>query len=175
MERTAMNRVVCLSGCSGSGKSTYARNLLAACATTASSCSTIVSADDFFTLAGVYRFDASKLGLAHASCFRRFMMCMLANDALVVVDNTNTSPMEIAPYALAAAAFKYGFELVTIECDVEMAAARNTHGVPADKVRQQAERISKRQLPRYWKQSVVRSISAPHKWDRQCCGNARAH
>ena len=54
-------------GISGSGKSTKAREIMAkenSCGNAAIIC----SADDFFMASGKYKFDASKLGQAHAWC-----------------------------------------------------------------------------------------------------------
>lgn len=150
-------RVIILSGCSGSGKSTYAAKLAAGYAGHGA-VAEIVCADDYFVVDGEYKFDAAGLGDAHAVCFRKFINALGdMRIGLVVVANTNQSAQDIAPYVLGAAAFGYDAEIVTIRCDPGVAAARNVHGVPEDKVRQQAKRIETRQLPGYWKQSVVES------------------
>lgn len=140
-------------GTSGSGKSTYIR--------THFPLATVVSADHFFMRDGEYRFDASKLGEAHGQCLREFVNYLLQRlePNPLVVDNTNTTTTELAPYAALALAYKYDLEVVTLECDPEVAAARNTHGVPLASVRRMAENITRSQshIPKYWNPSVVKA------------------
>ncbi len=184
-------QVKILSGCSGSGKSTLCRSLQAACHVQNPTYSTIVSADDFFMVENqdddskppAYQFNASKLGEAHASCFKKFILAMqkvhtfthtdgevvhLPNN-LIIVDNTNTTVAEIAPYVLAASAFGYEHEILTIvhpndykyrDSDrdwkyAQQCAARNTHGVNVHAILSQVKRIEKRELPPHWKHRVV--------------------
>jgi hypothetical protein len=152
-------QVVILSGVSGSGKSTYIRNIFRN--------PFVVSADDFFLQEeGKYNFDPTKLGAAHASCFRRFINACLDGWLLIIVDNTNTTSEEIAPYVLGAEAFGYAVEIVTmlerpISHDapydnmtydmLDACARRNTHGVPLNTILKQHERITNRCLPPWWK------------------------
>lgn len=102
----------------------------------------VVSADDFFTGPDGYRFDPALLGEAHADCFRR---CLDAMDAGhdVIVDNTNLSNWERAPYVLAAQARGYRVCFVRMSASAEECAARpdNGHGVPADAIRRMEERL----------------------------------
>ena len=102
-----MGQVKILSGVSGSGKSTFGRGLRA---------DLTVSADDFFvTSDNKYNFDPSKLGQAHAACFREYIHALTnLGDTLVVVDNTNTTESEISPYVLGASAFGWNVEIITI-------------------------------------------------------------
>lgn len=148
-------RVIVMSGVSGSGKSTRAQKLVAS-----QNDSTIVSADNFFIAQdGVYRFDHSKLSDAHAACFRAFLSALQRNVKLVVVDNTNTTAVEIAPYILGAQSHFYAVEIITVMCkkdsDVMVAAKRNSHGVPFEGVRAQHLRLVQRRLPPFWKNIVV--------------------
>ncbi len=69
----------------------------------------------------------------------------------VVVDNTNTTTEEIAPYYAVARAYGYDVELVTLLVDVETAAARNAHGVPMRNIEAMHRRLDQRELPRFWK------------------------
>jgi tRNA uridine 5-carbamoylmethylation protein Kti12 len=148
-----MRRAICMSGCSGSGKSTYAARLVA---NNWDGDGTIVSADHYMIdTDGVYRFGVGKLAMAHAVCLRDFIAALGRGVSLVLCDNTNTTVSELKPYQLAAVACGYDFEVITVRCDVEKAAARNRHGVPIDRVRKQAERIARRQLPAEWKHSEV--------------------
>lgn len=146
-----MKQAIILSGVSGSGKSTYASALV-------KDEGYYFSADTYFMRGGTYHFDASKLTLAHASCFRDFLDGARQGKAdLLVVDNTNTTATEIAPYVLGAQAFGYEPEIVTIMCDtrdVESAAARNKHKVPLPVVLAQHRRLKERVLPPWWKSTV---------------------
>jgi predicted kinase len=155
MKERVSGRAVAMSGCSGSGKSTYAKKLL----TESPPGSVIVSADDHFVgLDGVYRFDFAGLGRAHNECLRRYTQQIALRDGTTtILDNTNTTRSELDTYARLADAFGHTFEVITVKCDVEKAAARNRHGVPIDRVRKQAERIARRQLPAEWKHSEVES------------------
>jgi tRNA uridine 5-carbamoylmethylation protein Kti12 len=137
-------KVMVLSGCSGSGKSTFALELGEVVAS--NTIITIVSADSFFVQEDEsYAFDPAKLGEAHGACFRAFMKAVMrpvdewSND-IVIVDNTNTSIGEITPYWLAGQAYGWDVAIVRMavpEWGVSAAAARNVHGVSEEIVRSQ--------------------------------------
>src|SRR5262245_10531054 len=112
-----MKKVIVLSGVSGSGKSTYAKKILN---DSSHGNVAIVSADDYFMIGGKYQFDPLKLSWAHGECFRKFLLvidrdgrCSSAAN-IVVVDNTNTTSEEIAPYMLGAQAFGWEAEIRTM-------------------------------------------------------------
>lgn len=141
-------QVLILQGVSGSGKSTFARDVEQRLERR--TMVTVCSADSYFEQDGQYRFDVAKLGDAHATCFRDFCDNLSWGTNLVVVDNTNTTTMEIAPYMLAVAAanlslpagYKYTARIVRFACDdLEAAAQRNAHGVPLRGIVGQAQRI----------------------------------
>jgi hypothetical protein len=121
----------------------------------------VCSADHYFLdEKGNYNFDFTKLRLAHGECLRKFMayrvnMCW----DYLVVDNTNTTALEIAPYYAVASAYEeeVDIELVTVLCDPVKAHTRNTHGVPLQGVLAMDQRIRERELPPFWnvKQTVV--------------------
>jgi len=145
-----MPKVIVLQGLSGSGKSTIAKKLVEGV-----NQAVIVSTDQFMVNeAGEYEFDPTKIGEAHGRCFKRFLIALEADWSLIVVDNTNTSVAEIAPYMLAASAFGYEAAILRIECSVEKAAARNLHGTPLDVVQAMAARIAE-PLPPYWTVETV--------------------
>lgn len=151
-----MKKVICLSGISGSGKSTYARNLQLA----SDESWVIVSADKFFHTEAGYVFDPTKLGEAHARCFYTFIQAMEPGRYdNVVVDNTNTTEAELAPYMLGAVAFGYEPEIVTIRVgtldQARTCQERNIHGVGSMTLVAQNDRLNNRRLPPWWKQSVV--------------------
>ncbi len=142
-----MKKVFILRGLPGSGKSTFAKTL---------SANIIISADDFFVGEdGVYRHDPRKQGEAHNDCFRRFVAAQMLGDETIVVDNTNISASEIAPYALAGVAAGYNVEIVTVWCDVSVAFKRNIHGVPPYVVLSMFRRMLTEDLPPYWQQNVI--------------------
>lgn len=152
-----MKRVIVLQGVSGSGKSTYGRKIAAEFRANGLTVE-IVSADDYFVRfgGGTYAFNPSHLPKAHGECFRHFMQTVGAQAAdVVIVDNTNTTAVEAAPYMAGAQAFEYEAEIHRIVCDPEVAAARNLHGVPAGAVKAMASRIASEKLPPWWKLVVV--------------------
>lgn len=148
-------KVVILCGISGSGKSTYIKNHL--------SDADVCSADHFFMVDGEYKFDVKKLGQAHGECLKHFVYLVSqkphGNRVPVVVDNTNTSMMEVAPYAQLALAYGHELEIIILEAPLELAHARNTHGVPIQGVQGQHDRLVKLadQLPPWWKVTKVQA------------------
>lgn len=137
-------KVVVMSGIPGSGKSTLAAQLFDAGTAR-------FSADDFFMVGGEYRFDPAKIGEAHNACLRGFVAAIQSDvHSTLVVDNTNLSIAEIAPYAALAQAFGAELEILTVRCDPAIAAARNVHGVPAERVAAMAAQLEARQLPPWW-------------------------
>ncbi len=109
-------KVTILSGVPGSGKSTYARNLGA----------DVVSADDYLPL----KPQGADFGIAHAKCMAYFQLLVMQHVAHVVVDNTNTTAVEIAPYYLVAQAHDAEVTVLRFTCDAEAAFRRNVHQVP---------------------------------------------
>ena len=91
-------QVIIMQGISGSGKSTKAHEI--AEKHSAIGCR-VVSADDLFTINGTYNFDPTLLGEAHKQCMRSFLAALQNPEVgLVIVDNTNTTLVEMAPYYL---------------------------------------------------------------------------
>lgn len=146
-------KCVILSGPSGAGKSTWVEEEYH------NSQCLVVSADHFFMADGAYKFNPAMLSQAHNACLRKFIEACQAGaqeaeknleSPVVVVDNTNTTVEEIAPYYSVAKAYGYDVELVTFQLPVELAAKRNTHGVPFQSVQAMADRIKARVIPRFW-------------------------
>ena len=133
-----MKRVIVLQGVSGSGKTHYAKKLISD-----SKNPLLVSADNYLG----HKFDPTKLGEAHALCFRIFVDELVHGGEdweehdLIIVDNTNTDACELAPYMLAASAFGVRAIIVRVDCDLEIASKRTRHNVPTNAISRQATRI----------------------------------
>lgn len=125
--------------------------------------SSICSADHFFLSEQHdengnplgYRYDPTKIGEAHNYCMRRVLQ-ETSNDGLisqptrlVVVDNTNTHPIEISPYLLVAGARGYTGVVVEVPVDFETGLARNKHGVGRDAMAGMANNMLS-MMPPWW-------------------------
>lgn len=143
-----MKKVFCLRGLPGSGKNTwiesnqktYWRHKKVV----------VCSADDYHMVNGEYKFDPSMIGEAHNSCLRKFLVAVGSDIEIVVVNNTNISAWEIAPYAAIAKAMGYEFEIVQIQCSVQKSISRNTHGVAPETIGAMAESMRREILPGQW-------------------------
>lgn len=134
-----------LRGISGAGKSTWAE------AARRENGALVLSADKFFVgQDGVYRFDASLLAEAHGQCLRQYIESM--GRPHIIVDNTNLTIAEVAPYIAAALAYRRQVEVLDFHVDVALAIERNVHGVGrAALVRMQANfDASRNDWPRWW-------------------------
>ena len=142
--------VIVMQGVPGSGKTTMAKEYIRSLPL--GETGHIVSADDYYMRDGVYRFDPSLLSKAHAYCFRRFIDIVSSTLTMnVIVDNTNTTAVEMAPYMLGASAYGYEPHYWRISCDPRKAAARNIHGVPEQVVDAQYQRMMSDNLAPWWK------------------------
>lgn len=143
-----MSNVIILAGPSGAGKSTLARKLGG----------TIVSADAYFMRDGEYVFDPKQLAQAYAACLRNFV-CMVQEGMSVIVDNTNTTIAEIAPYAAIAQAYERPVTVLVVESEAtaEELARRNAHGVPAHVIEEQRRRLfdAAEEWPMFWPRRVA--------------------
>ena len=127
-----MRQMILVRGLPGSGKSTLARLIGFAKGRTQDGA--VHEADNFFVGDdGVYRFDASQLGKAHAEC----IYDATHDEAnVVIVANTFTQRWEMEPYIEHAQREGMMLTIITVETDLtdEQLAARNVHGVPADAI-----------------------------------------
>lgn len=131
--------VIILRGCPGSGKSTLATTLAQEITSGFKLVAVICSADDYFKVnSGTYKFIAAKLGEAHAHCRGKAEGAMAAGASSIIVDNTNTTQKEWAPYVDLA--LKYGYKVTFMEpdtpwkFDAEELVKRTTHGVPRETI-----------------------------------------
>lgn len=144
-------RVVILQGISGSGKSTYAKQL------SRREPNAVCSADDYFMKRdGSYDWKPELLGKAHASCFAKYLMhfTRVAFDT-IVVDNTNLNPVDVSPYVMAANAYTVPWKIVQVGCDPNLAAERCVHGLPRSKVMKQYDRLQNFFAPKDWWPNVT--------------------
>lgn len=167
-----MRTVTIMSGVSGSGKSTEAaRRIETYKQTLGENVSypmlfkqdndahiVCLSTDHYFmSEEGVYEFNPNHLGIAHGNCLRNFIMSCQDEVEQIVVDNTNCTNEELAPYIAIARAFDYRVEVVTIMCSdltqLENCFYRNGHGVPYPGVKRMHENLQRRydNFPAHWK------------------------
>ncbi len=155
-----------LRGAPGAGKSTLVEGLDRATTMPSYNSATnledvhVASADLHRYVDGVYTFDPSKNDEAHAGCLRDFIdfaQTKLTHKSVIVCDNTNTSPTDMAPYTAVARAYGWKPVVVTVLTDPEVAAARNVHGVPANRVYDMYDRVKRTMghVPSRWTQITV--------------------
>jgi predicted kinase len=142
--------VIIVSGIPGSGKSTFVRGY---CPN-----GEVFTADAFPGLYVDGELQPALIGPAHQWCLRNFTQRLVSGAPLLVVDNTNTTAVEIAPYAALAQAYGAELEILTIECDVETGLTRNTHGAPREVVETLAKQLAERELPPWWPERRISHI-----------------
>jgi predicted kinase len=113
-------------GIPGSGKSTFAKNLVGE----KDYCHK--EADMFFVdRDGNYNFEPSKIKDAHQWCQEEMDFLMRLEHSPVVVSNTFTQEWELQPYYELA--IKYGYYVTSIIVENRHGGV-NEHGVPEDKI-----------------------------------------
>ncbi len=144
-------QVTIMAGIPGSGKSHTAGGLIPS--------GVILSTDDFWKIAtGQYDFDPARITEAHGWNFQRFLECVSReNPPHIIVDNTNTTIAEIAPYYAAAQSFGADVKVLAVLCPWQVAAERQQHGLPPAKVYQMSLRLEEtlRRFPAWWRLDVV--------------------
>lgn len=133
-------------GLPGSGKTTFAKSLKTS--------PLIVSADDWHMVNGVYQYDPKQAGEAHVQCFKAFLKGVLYGTQNIVVDNTNTTLVELAPYVRVCEAYRCEYSIVYLLCPVEVAIKRNLHAVPVNTILAMNRNLLTEIVPAYWKQEV---------------------
>lgn len=122
-----MRKVTILRGPSGVGKSTWAKSSHPE--------ARILSTDDLFlNEAGEYEWDVTKLSEYHWTTLSRFIRAVRHRVPHVIVDNTNCSLWEIAPYIEASELASYRVEVLAwipeTVAELKVVAERSGHGVP---------------------------------------------
>ena len=128
-------KVIVLVGIPGSGKSTWAQKNYPN--------KPVCSADHFF-MKPHYQFDPRLLPIAHNECLRKFVELVSGCNGIqdmVIVDNTNTTIAEIAPYAALALAYGHELKICVFMCDPQV-ATRNIHGVSVSALTKMAMRLT---------------------------------
>ena len=142
-------KVIILRGVSGSGKSTFIEPKLGVIDKSAK----VVSADHYFFMKdGQYIFKPSDLPKAHAECFKTFIRAVQHDSCDVVVDNTNCTLVECAPYIAIANAYDLDVYVMEFDVPIEEAVARNMHGTPYDAILRQQTALNKSrsEWPPWW-------------------------
>ena len=154
-----MGKVILLVGIPGSGKSYFVNKY---CETHPGENCVICSADHHFEdlakqkkeellAAGdekaanelkPYLFDYMQLRTAHMNCQQKCIRAMEAGADTIFIDNTNITRKERQFYVTAGMEHGYEVHIKAFPNDentVKIAASRNQHGVPEDKIRQRAQ------------------------------------
>ena len=121
-----------LRGLPGSGKSTLAKSL------TSGSRQSHYEADMYFVEDGVYKFNASRLNIAHTWCLTMVKSDMHDGVPLIVVSNTFTKEWEMQPYYELAE--KYGYRVTSLIVENRHGGV-NEHGVPDEALTRMRDRF----------------------------------
>lgn len=142
--------VIIMRGLPGAGKSHYVKTL---------DNPIICSADLSHTTGGVYKFDPMKKESAHDDCLKQFvnLLDQFAYNIgrLIVVDNTNLTAWEIAPYYRLAQVYKQPVEIVRIHCTYEESVKYNQHQVPPEQLWKMYQTLLNEKLPPWWKEKII--------------------
>ena len=128
-----MKQLILLRGLPGSGKSTFAKSLGGI----------HIEADQYFTHAGEYKFDASQIKNAHNYCQSQTRAWMSHNGEQIktdkiIVSNTFTQEWEMDAYFEMAKEFGYQVFSLIVE---NRHGSMNVHGCPEDKIEQMRNRF----------------------------------
>lgn len=126
-------------GISGSGKSTLTRKLCVD-----KPLVVVASADSYFETLG--RFDPKFLGKAHAQCLRLYVEALRNERDTIIVDNTNCSVGEIAPYIALADAYDALTRVHYFDVPLEVCIQRNAQ---REGMKQVPERVIRAQHDRF--------------------------
>lgn len=149
-----MKMVFILRGLPGSGKSSFAAQQEGA---------VICNADKFHMVDGVYMYDQGRAAEGHEWCLRGFIEFVISGEEFIVVDNTNTSSIEIAPYYNIARAYGYLVRFYMFKCSIADLIKHNIHGVPEEVICRMAMKLAQ-SLPESWMEtSEVITFKRPRR------------
>jgi len=131
-----MKKLFLVRGISGSGKTTFAKELGGVHFET----------DNYFMVDGEYKFDGTKLKEAHQWCQNEVNNAMILNHTAkindkIVVSNTFTQEWEMEPYFEMAKEWGYTVFSIIVE---NRHGGVNEHGVPEDKLKMMKNRFEVR-------------------------------
>lgn len=145
-------QVIIMRGLPGAGKDRYIERKWGL---TARLDVVICSADHYHMFDGQYRYDPANAAKAHNMCLKWFSMMLGKQVETVVVSNTNTTAVEIAPYYQLALALGYEVKIVHIKCDFETACRRNIHQVPPSTIWAMYQNLLTERMRPWWKEEFV--------------------
>lgn len=152
--------VLVLVGLPGSGKTALANELSELHPNTR-----VLSSDDYFIRDGEYKFNPAKLGEAHDRCWRRYINTFQMSGiffhtgGLAIVDNTNTSPFELAPYVRYAAGLKIPVLTLFVKRAFELCLRDQKHGVSLETMQRKSRDLvnTLNDFPTYWESAIWRN------------------
>lgn len=123
-------------GCSGSGKSTFAKDI--AELLSYSSCDVIhVEADQYFMQDNEYKFDVEKLPMVHVEC-RSVVAFGMNCGSTIILSNTSASEKELKPYLDLAKEYEYNVVSIILE---NRHGGESIHNVPRHVLERQEQRL----------------------------------
>lgn len=157
-----MGTVVVLMGVSGAGKSTWIKeNFEPPDRVEYSTDHWFIEVDKKTGEIG-YKMVPSELGQAHGHCLKLYAEALHHYEErhcgrTIIVDNTNTSLVEMAPYCALALAYGFELRIVVLVCPPVVAFERNVHDVPKEAIFRQHARLegTLKNLPPWWKAEEV--------------------
>lgn len=128
-----MKTIVCLRSLPGAGKSSLAKIIAE------NKNAIICEADDYFMVNGEYKFDATKLGFAHAQCQNKVIESIKNGVDLIIVSSTSSTEKEVNVYKNLAEQHNYRFTSVIVE---NRHGNKSVHNVPESVVENMKNRFS---------------------------------
>jgi predicted kinase len=116
-----MSKVILTVGPPGVGKTTWIKNYVA----NINEPYVICSADHYFEKEGKYVYEPSKIGLAHNSCFEKFVNALRSEIPLIFIDNTNVIKEQRAKYINKANEYGYEVEVKVFPVDINRIKLQN--------------------------------------------------
>lgn len=119
----------------------------------------VCCADDEHIIDGAYRYRSEYASTAHKKCFVKFQKGLLARSLdfarTIIVNNTNSSLWELAPYYRTAEANDARVEIIHVVCDPITSFKRNVHGVPLGTIMGMHASLLTEKIPKWWKETFV--------------------